>query len=289
MTPLRAQMIQQMQLHRLAPQTQKAYVGAVAGLAAFYGRAPDQLTSSDIQAYLHHLLVDRHLAWSTCNIVAAGLRFFYLETLAWETCQLKMPPRKGQRRLPRVLSVEELQRLFAHAQSLKQRVVLMTAYAAGLRVGEVVRLCPLDIESHRMLIRVHQGKGRKDRSTLLSTRLLTELRAYWKPYRPASPWLFTGRPATAPLAIRTAQKMYEDARHAAGMQRGPGIHTLRHCFATHLLEAGGDPRTIQVLLGHRSITTTMRYLQVTRAHLGNVRSPFDLLCCAAGLPQPTAE
>jgi integrase/recombinase XerD len=290
MTPLRAKMMHQLQLHRLAPHTQKAYMRAVADLARFYWRSPDQLTADEIRDYLHHLLMERQLAWSTCNIVAAGLRFFYLETLQWDALQLNLPPRKGQRRLPRVLSVDELKRLLASTTSLKQRAVLMTTYAAGLRVSEVVQLRPIDIESSpdRMLIRVNQGKGRKDRYTLLSVRLLTELRAYWKQYQP-DPWLFTGRPSSQPLAIRTAQLMYEHARQAAGLQRGPGIHTLRHCFATHLLEAGVDPRTIQVLLGHRSLDTTMRYLQVTRVHLGQVRSPFDLLDFAEGLPRPTSE
>jgi len=290
MTPLRTKMIHQLQLHRLAPPTQKAYVQAVEDVARFYWRSPDQLTADEIRDYLHHLLVERHLAWSTCNIVAAGLRFFYLETLGWEALQLNLPPRKGQRLLPRVLSVDELKRLLASTTSLKQRVVLMTTYAAGLRVSEVVQLRPIDIKSSpdRMLIRVNQGKGRKDRYTLLSVRLLTELRAYWKQYQP-DPWLFTGRPSSQPLAIRTAQLMYEQARQAAGLQRGPGIHTVRHCFATHLLEAGVDPRTIQVLLGHRSLDTTMRYLQVTRVYLGQVRSPFDLLDFAEGLPRPPSE
>jgi site-specific recombinase XerD len=186
--------------------------------------------------------------------------------------------------------VDELKHLLASTTSLKQRAVLMTTYAAGLRVSEVVQLRPIDLESHpdRMLIRVNQGKGHKDRYTLLSVRLLTELRAYWKQYRPY-PWLFPGRPASQPLTIRTAQRMYEHARQAAGLQRGPGIHTLRHCFATHLLEAGVDPRTIQVLLGHRSLNSTMRYLQVTRIHLGQVRSPFDLLDFAEGLPRSPSE
>jgi len=205
MTPLRAKMLHQLQLHRLAPHTQKAYVRAVEDVARFYWRSPDQLTADEIRGYLHHLLVDRHLAWSTCNIVAAGLRFFSLETLGWDALRLHLPPRKGQDLLPRVLSVDELKRLLASTTSLKQRAVLMTTSSAGLRVSEVVQLRPIDIESHpdRMLIRVKQGKGHKDRYTLLSVRLLPELRAYWKQYRP-SPWLFPGRPASQPLTIRTA-------------------------------------------------------------------------------------
>jgi site-specific recombinase XerD len=164
----------------------------------------------------------------------------------------------------------------------------MTTYAAGLRVGEVVRLQLTDLESDRMLIRVNQGKGRKDRYTLLSARLLAALRAYWKLYRPAL-WLFPGKDATKPLPIATAQKLYSHAKRAAGITHGKGIHTLRHCFATHLLEAGVDLRTIQLLLGHRSIDTTTRYLHITRQHLAKVHSPFDLLGGAAGLPSAAAE
>jgi integrase/recombinase XerD len=173
------------------------------------------------------------------------------------------------------MSVEELQRLFTSAANPRHRALLMTTYAAGLRVSEVVRLQPADIESDRMLIRVNQGKGRKDRYTLLSARLLAELRTYWKLYRPTA-WLFPGKDATQPLPIATAQKLYYHAKRAAGITHGKGIHTLRHCFATHLLEAGVDLRTIQLLLGHRSIDTTTRYLHITRQHLAKVHSPFDL-------------
>jgi len=191
MTPLRAQMIHDMQLQRLAPQTQKASVTAVAGLATFYQCSPDRLRPEQIRTYLHHLLTERRLAWSSCNQAAAGRKFFYTKTLGWDVLHLHLPPRTGRSQLPQVLSIEELQRLFTRTKNPRHRALLMTTYAAGLRVSEVVRLRLTDIESDRMLIRVEQGKGRKDRYTLLSTRLLTELRAYWKLYRPA-PWLFTG-------------------------------------------------------------------------------------------------
>ncbi len=287
MTPLRAKMIYQMHLERLAPKTQTAYVAAVAGLATFYHRSPDQLDPDQIRRYLHHLLVDRHRAWSSCNQVACGLRFFYTKTLGWEPLYLNLPPRTGRSQLPQVLSVEELQRLFTSAKNPRNRVLLMTTYAAGLRVSEVVRLRLTDIESERGLIRVEQGKGRKDRSTLLSTRLLTDLRASWKLYRPA-PWLLTGLDPHAPLPIGTAQNISYHAKRAAGITHGHGIHTLRHCFATHLLEAGVDVRTIQMLLGHQALDTTTQYLRITRQHLATVRSPFDLLPCGDP-PLPTPE
>ena len=164
----------------------------------------------------------------------------------------------------------------------------MTTSAAGLRVGEVVRLQLTDIESDRRLLRVNQGKGRKDRSTLLSTRLLAALRAYWQCSRP-SPWLFTAQDRTQPMSIATAQKIYYHTKRVAGITHGKGLHTLRHCFATHLLEAGVDLRTIQLLLGHRTIDTTTRYLHITRQHLAKVHSPFDLLGGSEGLPSAATE
>jgi site-specific recombinase XerD len=276
MKPLRRKMIHQMQLERLAPRTQEAYVAAVAGLAKYYWCSPDQLSPEQIRAYLHHLLVERQLAWSTCNQVACGLRFFYTKTLDWEPLHLNLPPRTRRLPLPHVLSAAELQRLFISAKNPKHRVLLMTTYAAGLRVSEVVRLQVTDIEGDRGLIRINQGKGRKDRYTLLSARLLAELRAYWKQQR-CKPWLFPGQDRTKPMPIDSAQRIYSQAKRAANLQHGKGIHTLRHSFATHLLEAGVDPRTIQLLLGHRSLDTTTRYLRVARTHLANVQSPFDLL------------
>jgi len=198
--------------------------------------------------------------------------------LGWDVLHLHLPPRTGRSQLPQILSIEELQRLFMHARNPRHRVLLMTTYAAGLRVSEVVRLRLTDIESDRLLLRVEQGKGRKDRYTLLSTRLLTELRAYWKCYRP-TPWLFTGLDPHTPMPIGTAQKIYYHAKQRAGITHGHGIHTLRHCFATHLLEAGTDIRTIQMLLGHQSLDTTTQYLRITRQHLATIRSPFDLLPC----------
>lgn len=285
MTPLRAKMIAQMQLQRFAPSTQDVYVRAVAGFATYYGRSPEHLTSEEIRAYLHHLLVERQLAWSTCNVIAAAIRFLYVETLGWPMAELNLPPRTDRKPLPQVLSAEELQRLFAHTTHPKHRTLLMTTYAAGLRVSEVVRLQVTDIESERMLIRVNQGKGNKDRYTLLSTRVLAELRAYWKLARPPL-WLFPGYHPNRPMSSSTAQKIYERARRQARIPRGSGIHSLRHSFATHLLDAGVDPRTIQVLLGHRALATTTRYLQVSRQHLGHVRSPLDLLDIPEVPPSP---
>src|SRR5262245_49977002 len=179
MTPLRTTMIRDMQVQRLAPKTQKASIAAVAGLAKFSRCPPDQLRPDQIRGYLHHVLVERHLAWSSCNQIACGLKFFSVTTLGWDALHLNLPPRTGRRLLPQLMRVEELQRLFTSAANPRHRALLMTTYAAGLRVGEVVRLRLSDLESDRGLIRVNQGKGRKDRYTLLSARLLAELRTYW--------------------------------------------------------------------------------------------------------------
>lgn len=280
MNPLRAKMIEQMQLHRKAPGTQTQYVNAIRDLSAYYHNcSPARLTSAQIRRYLHYLLTEKQLAWSSCNVVAAAIRFFYVDTLGWTPIELNLPPRPGQKQLPRVLSVEQLEHLFATTDNAKHRALLMTVYAAGLRVSEAVRLQLQDIESDpsRMLIRVNQGKGNKDRYTLLSERLLVELRAYWQRERP-EPWLFPGSKTNRPMPSGTAQKVYNQARGRAGIQQGSGIHTLRHSFATHLFDAGVDPHTIQLLLGHRSIKTTLKYVHVSRRHLMEVRSPLDLLC-----------
>jgi integrase/recombinase XerD len=288
MTPLRAKMIRDMAVPRLAPKTQKASIAAVAGLAKFSGRSPAPLPPDQIRAYLHHLLVERHLAWRSCNQVACGLKFFSVTTLGWDALHLHLPPRTGRRLLPQLLRVEALQRLCTSAANPRHRAVLMTTYAAGLRVGDVVRLRLSDIASDRMLLRVNQGKGRQTRYTLLSARLLTERRTSWSLYRPA-PWLFTGHDRPQPLAIATAQKISSHAKRVAGITHGKGSHTLRHGFATHLLEAGGELHTIQLLLGHRTIDTTTRSLHITRRHLAKVHSPFALLGVAAGLPSGATE
>jgi integrase/recombinase XerD len=283
MHPLRAKMIEQMQLHRLAPGTQDNYIRAISGLSAYYNNcSPDRLSSDQIRRYLHHLLIERQLSWSSCNVAAAAIRFFYVDTLGWTPMELNLPPRPGQKQLPRVLSVEQLERLFATTDNAKHRALLMTAYAAGLRVSETVRLKLTDIESDpsRMLIRIHQGKGNKDRYSLLSERLLLELRAYWKIDCPR-PWLFPGSRVNQPMPSGTAQKVYNQARARAGITQGSGFHTLRHSFATHLFDAGVDTHTLQLLLGHRSIKTTLKYVHVSRRHLIHVKSPLDLLCFEA--------
>ena len=271
-------MIHEMPWQRLAPKTHKASVTAVAGLATFYHGSPDRVSPEHMRASLHHLLVERRLAWSACTQAAAGLKCFSTKTLGWDVLHLHLPPRTGRSHLPQILSIEALQRLLTPARNPRHRVLLRTTYAAGLRVSEVVRLKRTDSASERMLLRIEPGKGRKDRSTLLSTRLLTARRASWPLSRPA-PWLLTGLDPQMPRPLGTAQKISSQVKPRAGITHGPGLHTLRHCCATHLLAAGVEVRTIQRLLGHRSLDTTTRYLRMTQQHLATLRSPCDLLPC----------
>ena len=279
MTQLRDRMIRQMQLHRLADKTQKSYLWHVKALARYYHTPPDRLSPCQIQDYLHHLLVERQLAWSTCNQAMAGFVFFYLKVLSWPRVSLKLPPRKRQSKLPEVWPQAELLRLFEAPRYLKHRVLLMTIYAAGLRVSEAVQLTADDLNVDRMTLRVHQGKGHKDRDTLLSSQLLDRLRDYWRQCRrgTCSRLMFPGSDESRPFAISSAQRMYQRACAAIDNSRRGGIHSLRHSFATHLLEAGVNIRVIQHLMGHASINTTTRYLQLRRGHLEAVRSPLDLL------------
>jgi len=228
-----------------------------------------------MQSYLHHLLVERKLSSSTCHQRAAGLTFFYHHVLGWKTVDLKIRRRRSGR-LPEVLSCQEVRRLICAAANYRDRAVLLVTYGTGVRVSELVDLKLTDIHSDRMLVRVEQGKGRKDRYTLLSAHLLVELRAYWRAYRPQR-WLFAKPDGTRPIHTTTAQRIYYEAKRRAGLQRGRGIHTLRHCFATHLLESGVDVRTIQVFLGHKCLNTTMRYLRVTRPNPSDAHGPFDLV------------
>lgn len=276
MTPLREKMVRDMQLRRLSDNTQRVYTHAVFALARHYMKAPDRITNDQVQAYVLYMLNERKLTWSTCDTNVAGLKFFYGVTLGRNSMRLAIPPRKSEERLPEILSAGEISRLVAATNNLKHCVLLATAYSAGLRASELIHLKITDIDSDRMMIRVEQGKGNKDRYTLLSPRLLRQLRDYWRKYHPSS-WLFPGQKPDRPLDRVSASKVFHAAKEKAGIHKAGGIHSLRHAFATHLLEAGVDARTIQLLMGHRSILSTMRYLQVTRKRLGATQSPLDLL------------
>jgi site-specific recombinase XerD len=278
MSELRKRMNDAMVLRGFAERTKQSYLGCIIALAKHYRRPPDSLDAAAIQAYLLHLITEKKLAYASVNQAACAIRFLFAVVLRREKLAYEIPMAKVPKRLPQILTREEVARLFAHCRDVRSRTLLMTKYAAGLRLSEVCALQLTDIESapDRMCIKVRQGKGGKDRYTLLSVRLLEVLRQYWRIARPRL-WLFPNGRGDGPLYDQTAQRMYHAAREAAGIARGGGIHTLRHSFATHLLEAGVDIHTIQRLLGHGHVGTTMRYFHLARSRLTGTASPLDLL------------
>ena len=275
MTPLRQKMIRELELQRLQPSTVNQYVSAVIGLAQFYHRSPDKISREEVRSYLHYLLVDRKLAAQTINGVVVAVRFFYRRVLGQDDFQLNVRCKRPGK-LPEPISREEVRKLLDAATNLKHRVLLMTTYGGGLRVSEVVHLQPRHIHSDRMLIQVEQAKGCKDRYTILSQSLLDQLRNYWREYQPGQ-WLFPNSTKTGPMTVHTARRTYYRIKVKAGIKHGHGIHTLRHSFATHLIEAGVPLPVVQLLMGHSKISTTMKYIHVTQKHLSSVSSPLDLL------------
>ena len=275
MTALRQRMVNDMILRGMAEKTRTSYTQAVAGLAKFYRRSPDQITHDEVQAYLLHLIQERKLAWSTCNIAVHGLRFLFHTTLGRDAVTFCIPGPRQRSKLPLILSRDEVRQLVAAATDREAHALLTTTYAAGLRVSEAVRLKITNLDATRQTIRVELGKGAKDRDTVLPPGLLAELRAYWRHDRPAV-WLFPRRDG-APLTVWQAQHMFYDAKRGAGITKRGGIHGLRHAAATHWLEAGVPLPTIQRLLGHRSLQATARYLHLAQVAGIAPGSPLDLI------------
>ncbi len=279
MTALREYMTQDMTVRGLSLNTQTAYLRAVIQLAQFYRRSPERISEREITAYLFHLYREKRRSHSTCNQAVAALRFFYRVTLRRSSTGFVIPAAREPSKLPHILSRDELTRLFSQTRFLKHRTLLLTAYAAGLRVSEVVALRVRDIDSDRHVLRVEQGKGARDRTTLLSPRLLDVLRQYWQRERPKT-WLFPSRDGKGHLSSRAAEHAYAKAKQRAQVHKPGGMHALRHTFATHLLEAGVDLHTLQRLLGHKSIRSTTRYLHLTKPvqHASRiVPEPLDFL------------
>lgn len=278
MTELRQRMDDAMILRGFALRTRETYLACVSGLSKHYHCPPDRLDTAQIQAYLLYLIQEKKLAYASVNQAVCACRFLFEHVLQRPNARLDIPMAKVPKRLPVILTRDEIQRLFAACATLRTRTVLMTTYAAGLRVSEVCTLQVGDIESapDRMCLKVRQGKGGQDRYTLLSPRLLETLRLYWQTCRPRT-WLFPDKTGNGPMRDQTAQRMYRAACNAAGLTNAAGIHTLRHSFATHLLEAGVDLHTIQRLLGHGHISTTMRYLHLAQSRLTGTTSPLELL------------
>ena len=287
MTPLRQRMIEDLTLRNLSPHTVEAYVRAVAQFARHFGRPPAQLSGEDARRYLLHLVQERHASWSRYNLARCGLQFFFQITLGRDEHFEKLPCARTPKRLPTILSPEELRRLFEVAsRDVKHKALLMTLYGAGLRVSEALALKPADIDSRRMLIHVRLGKGAKDRMVKLSAQLLTVLRDYWRVRRPVA-WLFPqARNPDRPMDSSDAWRMVHRTARRAGITRRVSPHTLRHSYATHLLDAGTDLRTIQLLLGHRNLKTTSLYVHVSQAKLNAAASPLDRLYASEQPPTP---
>jgi integrase/recombinase XerD len=275
MSPLRRRMIEDMTVRNLAPATQQSYLYAVAKFSRHFGCSPDRLGLEQVRAYQVHLAAQKR-SWSHINQASCALRFFYGVTLGRSEVLASIVSAREPQKLPVVLSADEIVQFLEAVPGLRNRAALTTAYGAGLRVGEVSRLKVTDIDSGRKVIRIEQGKGGKDRYVMLSAQLLQILRTYWRLVRPAR-WLFPGRELDQPVSVATLQEACRVASRAAALSKPVTVHTLRHSFATHLLEAGTDIRIIQVLLGHARLATTARYAQVATRLIAGTPSPLDRL------------
>jgi len=278
MTELRNRMDEAMVLRGFSPRTRESYLACVKALAKHYWQPPDVLDGPKIQAYLLHMITEKKLAYASVNQASCAFRFLFGTVLHKPEMRLDIPMAKVPKRLPQILTRGEVSRLIDAAPTMRGRTLLAITYAAGLRLSELCALQLSDIESapERMCIKVRQGKGAQDRYTLLSPRLLEMLRRYWRDQRPRI-WLFPNRLGSAPIDVNTAQRIYNAARDAAGIAPAGGIHSLRHAFATHMIEAGVDLPTVQRLLGHGHISTTMRYVHLARARVTGTTSPLELL------------
>lgn len=275
MKTLKQRMREDLQLRGLSPRTQRAYLFQVTRFAQYYKKLPDKLGEHEVKEYLLYLLNEQHVSYATLAQTYSGLRFIYEVTLKrpWEVKRIPYP--KTPRRLPVVLDKKEIHDLFAATTNLKHLAILTMIYSAGLRLNEVVHLRREDIDRSRMTVRVRQGKGKVDRYTLLSKTALATLDDYLRYYKPVE-WLFPGVSCEKPLSPTSIQKMFQTARDRAGIIKPASVHTLRHSFATHLIEAGCGLHHVQMLLGHKSPTTTTTYLHVSRKNLVAVVSPLDM-------------
>ena len=276
MSELREKMKMDMELRGYSPKTIKNYINHVSNFAKFYNKSPKLLGEKEIRDYLHYCITEKKLSEGTVNYINASLKFFYTKTLNRYWNMDKIARVKEPKKLPAVLSPEEVKSIFDVTENLKHKAILMTVYSAGLRVSEVCNLKITDIDSKNMQILIRQGKGKKDRYSLLSKVNLEILREYWKRYHPTE-YLFSGRCRTDAITPRSVQRMLEKSIKKTRITKNATVHTLRHSFATHLLDAGTDICYIQRLLGHTRITTTTIYLHLRRMDLLNIKSPLDIL------------
>lgn len=277
-------MLEDLQIRHYSPTTIRLYLHSIAEFAGHFGKSPDQLDAEHIRRYQLFLIKDKQVSQSTYVQIVCALRFFYTHTLGRAIAVERIPFPRRERKLPRILSREEVKTLLEAPRTLRHRVLLATLYGAGLRVSEVIQLKVTDIDAPRSVLWVRQGKGRRDRQTLLSAKLLELLRAYWRGERPVA-WLFPNNTATGPISPKAVFLACRSAARLAGISKPVHPHSLRHAFATHLLESGTNLRTIQILLGHANLETTARYLQVADLAVRSTSSPLDSL----GLEFPSLE
>jgi integrase/recombinase XerD len=276
MTPLRQRMIDDMRLRNFSPHTARNYLKAVERLAKHFGMSPDKISQEQIRQYLLYLIHERKIAWSTYNVIRCALKFLYEVTLRRTEDFQAIPCPKGEKRLPVVLAFDEVSQFFDTCQSPKYLTMFLCGYAGGMRVSEVVNLRVKDIDTQRMVIHIRQSKGWRDRYVPLSPRLLETLQEYREKFQPTE-WLFTGKLKDRPLASNSLIRHCQYVSEEAGLGKRVTMHALRHSYATHLLEAGIDLRSIQLLLGHRHIKTTTIYTHVSQERLASTPSPLDLL------------
>lgn len=275
MSTLRQRFQNDMVLRGLAESTQVAYLDAVAAIAKYYHRSPDQISPDEIKQYLLHLINDKHLSTSTTNQAGCALRFLFRVTLRQPDIGIEIPLRKPPERLPELLSRQEVESILAVCTNLRHRTILTTIYATGLRVSELCQLRVSDVDSKRMMLRISNGKGGKDRYTILSPMLLEALRIYWHAFHPKT-WLFGTCVRDEPISDRQVQRFFYAAKRRANIDKQGGIHSLRHAFATHLLDSGVDLHSISRLMGHNHLSTTARYLHLQQ-QIVKTDSPLDLL------------
>ena len=276
MSELRNKMIIDMELRGFSLKTIKNYTNHVSNFAKFYNKSPELLDEKEIRDYLHYCITEKKLSEGTVNYINGSLKFFYTKTLNRQWNVDKLARVKERRRLPVVLSPQEVKAIFDATQHIKYKTIFMTIYSAGLRISEACNLKITDIDSKNMQIFIRQGKGKKDRYSILSKSNLEILREYWKIYKPKE-YLFSGRYRTDAISARSVQKVLVESLKNAKISKNATVHTLRHSFATHLLDAGTDICYIQRLLGHTRITTTTIYLHLRRMDLLNIKSPLDIL------------